>query len=156
MDPRDLNKYLKSEHYALPTIESVLSDLHGAQYFSVLDAAMAFLQVPLDNESSKLCTIATPFGRFVCKMCKTIPYGISSAPEVYQKIINQIFDGLEDIIPYMDDILIYGKSQEEHSRRPQVALSRAKKYNLHFSKTKLTVSEKNKIFRPHSQVQIKV
>lgn len=146
MDPRDLNKYLKREHYALPTIESTLSELHGSQYFTVLDAATAFLQVPLDSHSSKICTIATPFGRF---RYKTMPYGISSAPEVYQKIINQIFEGLDGVVPYMDDVLIYGRSQEEHNKRLEIALSRAKKFNLHFSKTKLQLSQQKIKFLGH-------
>lgn len=137
MDPRSLNKYIKREHYSLPTVENALAEVHGAEVFTVLDASTAFLQVPLDKHSSSLCTIATPFGRY---RYKTMPYGINSASEIYQKIINHILGGLEGVIPYIDDVLIFGKNIEEHNQRLKNVLDRARKYNLHFSKSKLQLA----------------
>lgn len=109
IDPWPLNKYLKRKHYILP-VEGVLGELNDAKIFTVLDASRAFLQIPLDTYSSKLCTITTPFGRY---KYKTMPYGISSAPEVFQKLVNVIYDGLEGVIPYMDDIQNYAQGQQE-------------------------------------------
>ncbi|GBN49081.1 hypothetical protein AVEN_38081-1 [Araneus ventricosus] len=95
MDPRGLNKYIKREHYPIPTHQSLFSELEGAKYFSLLDKSCAFLQIPLTEESSKLCTIATPFGRY--KVCR-LPYGLTSSPEVYQKTIENIFNGINGIL----------------------------------------------------------
>ncbi|UYV63288.1 K02A2.6-like [Cordylochernes scorpioides] len=64
VDPRKLNKYVQRARYILPTAETIFSELKGATGFSVFDASSAFWQVPLGKESTNLCTIATPFGRF--------------------------------------------------------------------------------------------
>jgi hypothetical protein len=84
LDPRDLNKAIRREHYQLPTIDEITSKLAGAEYFSVLDASSGFWQVCLDAESSKLCTFNTPFGRY--KFLR-LPFGINSAPEVFHRTV---------------------------------------------------------------------
>jgi len=82
LDPRDLNKAIKREHYKIPTVEDVASRLHGKRIFSIVDLKDGFWNIKLDNESSKLCTFNTPFGRYSFCRC---PFGISSIPEVFQK-----------------------------------------------------------------------
>ena len=64
IDHKDLNKALKREHYQLPTIEEITARMAGARYFSMLDARSGYWQIPLDEESLKLTTFNTPFGRF--------------------------------------------------------------------------------------------
>lgn len=64
LDPSDLNKAVKREHYQLPTVEEITSTLKGAKHFSVLDANSGFWQIPLDKESSDLCCFNTPFGQY--------------------------------------------------------------------------------------------
>ena len=63
IDPRPLNKALKRQHYPLPVIDDILPTLRNAKVFSVLDAKNEFWQLALDADSSKLTTMATPFGR---------------------------------------------------------------------------------------------
>lgn len=133
MDPRPLNKYIKREHYSIPTQQAIFSQLDGAKFFSVLDASSAFLQIQLSTESSKLCTIATPFGRY--KFCR-LPYGLVSSPEVYQRTIDYVFAQLEGILVYIDDILVYGKTEKEHDERLRAVLDRARKFGLKLSKEK--------------------
>ncbi|KAG8192393.1 hypothetical protein JTE90_017931, partial [Oedothorax gibbosus] len=124
---------IKREHYPIPTQQAIFSQIEGAKYFTVLDASSAFLQIPLAEESSKLCTIATPFGRYC--FCR-LPYGLASSPEVYQKAIDNIFSGLEGILVYIDDILVYGKTEEEHDIRLKSVLDMARKQGLNLSKEK--------------------
>ena len=64
LDPRPLNKAIKREHFQLPTTEEILSQMSGARYFSKLDASQGYWHLRVDDESSKLLTFATPFGRF--------------------------------------------------------------------------------------------
>lgn len=59
-----LNKYIKRERVQLPTFDTVVTSIRNAKYFAVLDASFAFHQIPLDEDSSKVCTIATPYGRY--------------------------------------------------------------------------------------------
>ena len=63
LDPRDLNKALKREHYSCPTIDDIAAKLHGARVFTVLDATSGYWQVKLDKKGSLLTTFNTPFGR---------------------------------------------------------------------------------------------
>ena len=62
IDPRDLNRAIKREHFPTKTIEEVVSRMPNAKIFSVLDASSGFWQIELDDDSSKLCTFNTPFG----------------------------------------------------------------------------------------------
>ncbi len=64
LDPRLLNNALKREHYALPTIDDVLPELHSAKVFSTFNLRSGYWHITLDDESSKLTTFQTPFGRY--------------------------------------------------------------------------------------------
>ena len=87
LDPKDLNKAILRENYPMPTIEEIATRLHGAKVFSVLDAKNGFWHVKLDEESSYLTTFHTPFGRY--RWCR-MPFGISSAPEVFQRRMHEL------------------------------------------------------------------
>ncbi|UYV73923.1 K02A2.6-like, partial [Cordylochernes scorpioides] len=137
MDPRELNKYVQRERYILPTAETIFSELKGATVFSVFDASSAFWQVPLDKESTNLCTIATPFGRF---RFKRLPYGLNSASEVFQRCINNILSGLQGTACYMDDILIYGNTMEEHNRNLETVLRRLEENNVKLNAKKQQIA----------------
>lgn len=127
LDPRELNKCLKREQYQLPTWEEIASRLHGAKYFSVLDANQGYWQIPLDDESSRLTTFNTPFGRY---RFLRMPFGIHSAQEVFHKRVNHLFEDLEGIETDIDDILIWGRTIEEHDQRLQAALDRTKRIGM--------------------------
>ena len=133
IDPRALNAGIKREHIRMPTQETIFSQLAGAKFFSCLDASSAFLQVPLTDRSSKMCTIGTPFGRF---RYKRLPFGITSASEVFQKAINKVLQGLEGVMAYIDDILVYGSTKEIHDARLTAVLNRAREFNLKLSREK--------------------
>ena len=89
LDPKDLNCAIQREHYPLPTIEDIATRLHGAKVFSVLDVRNGFWHVKLDESSSLLTTFHTPFG---CYRWKRMPFGISSAPEVFQRRMHELID----------------------------------------------------------------
>ena len=82
LDPRELNKHVKIPKLCLPTIDDVTSRLAKAQVFTVLDAKDGFLQVKLDEDSSKLTTFQTPFGRY---KWLGMPFGIYSASEEFSE-----------------------------------------------------------------------
>ncbi|GFX50424.1 hypothetical protein TNCV_339591 [Trichonephila clavipes] len=77
LDPRDINKVIKREHYQIPCTDDIISRLGGKKIFSVVDLKDGFWHVPLDEVSSEICSFNTPFGRY--KFNK-MPFGIVSAP----------------------------------------------------------------------------
>ena len=130
IDPRDLNKAIKCGYYPMKTIEEVVTRLPNAKVFSVLDARSGFWQVKLDEESSKLCTFNTPFGRY---MFKRLPFGLSSSQDVFQRIMSEMFEGVEVIV---DDLLIWGETKEQHNIRLKRVLKRARQCHLKLNKEK--------------------
>ena len=105
LDPRDLNVAIKREHFPMPTIEEIATRLNGAKLFSVFDASNGFWQVELDEESSVLTTFNTPFGRY---RWKRMPFGINSAPEVWQRRMREHIEGLKEVEVIADDFVIVG------------------------------------------------
>ena len=81
IDPHYLNLALKRSHYPLPVIEEILPELSKAKVFSKVDLKEGFLQVELDEESSKLTVFQTPWGRY---RCHRMPFGITPAPDIFQ------------------------------------------------------------------------
>ena len=80
IDPQPLNEALKHEHYRLPVLDDVLPKLRDAKVFSELDVREAYWHVKLDEESSKLTTIITPFGRY---RWKRLPFGCYALRNVF-------------------------------------------------------------------------
>ncbi|XP_075741826.1 uncharacterized protein LOC142792927 [Rhipicephalus microplus] len=133
MDPRAVNRSIKREHYPMPSPEDIESELAGAQYISRLDANAGFHQIPLDEATSRICTFATPFGRY---RFLRLAFGISSASEVFQKTLTEMFEGLPGVRVYVDDVLIWGDSKEEHDERVIAVLRRALEEGLTFNPAK--------------------
>lgn len=134
LDPRNLNKYVKKEQHLIPTLNEILPKLNNAKYFSVLDLKEGFYQVELDEESRKLCTFATPFGSF---NFNRLPFGLSTAPEIFQRKNEENFSNIPNIAIYIDDLLIYGKTIEEHDEALRNVINRARELNIKFNPKKL-------------------
>ena len=111
VDLRKLNQAVIREKYIIPTFDDIIHQLRGSTIFSKLDAQSGFWQLPLDPETAKLTTFITPYGRFYMKR---VPFGISSAPEIFMRVVSEILQGIEGVICYFDDILCYSKTKEEH------------------------------------------
>lgn len=126
LDPIALNKALLREHYPMPTLEDV-PKLAGANVFSTLDAASGFWQIKLDDSSSKLCTMSTPYGRYRFLL---MPFGIASAPEIFQAAMHHVLEGLPNVAVVMDDILLWGKTKQEHDHSLQLLLTPCREQNL--------------------------
>ena len=126
IDPKDLNQAIQREHYPMRTVEEVIARMPNAQYFTMLDASHGFWQIPLEHECALNTAFNTPYGRYYFKR---LPFGIKSAPEVFQKAMDQMFSGCPcEII--VDDILDWGETEEEHDRNLLKVLDRAREVHL--------------------------
>ncbi|XP_021346800.1 uncharacterized protein K02A2.6-like [Mizuhopecten yessoensis] len=114
LDPRNLNKAIKREHYPLKTAEDVAASLKSAKMFTEVDASSGFYQIKLAEESRWLTTFNTPFGRY---KFERVPFGITSAPEVFQRTLSHILENFEGCDVIIDDILVWGSNEDEHNDR---------------------------------------
>ena len=146
VDLKRLNQAVKREKFILPTLESVTSSLAGSCVFSLLDAASGFWQVPLAPESSELTTFITPMGRFCFKR---LTFGISSAPEIFQRKMSALLQGLEGVSVFMDDILVHGTNMEEHDRRLNRVITTIDKAGLRLNKEKCLLRKRQLNFLGH-------
>ena len=119
VDLTHLNKAVQREINPMPSVDENLAKLGDSKIFSKLDANSEFWQIPLDDESKLL--FVTPFGRFCFNR---LPFGISSAPEIFQRTMSKILEGSEGTLCQMDDVLIHGVDQSEHDGRVRAVLHR--------------------------------
>ncbi|GFT25449.1 transposon Tf2-6 polyprotein [Nephila pilipes] len=134
LDFRDLNKVIKREHYQIPCTDGIISRLEGKKIFSVVDLKDGFWHVLLDEVSSEICTFNTPFGRY--KFNK-LPFGIVSAPEVFQKRNQKLFGDIEGVEIYFDDIIVAGYNEDSHDAIMSKVLEKARSLNIKFNQNKL-------------------
>jgi hypothetical protein len=140
LDPRDLNQAIQRSNYQTPTVDELLPDLANAKVFTVLDAKDGFHQVKLTEESSKLTCFWTPFGRY---RYLRMPFGIKSAPEEWQRRIDEIIKGLPGVAAIADDILVYGcgdteeEYMQDHNKNLETMLKKAREVNLKLNKKKM-------------------
>ncbi|XP_065192403.1 uncharacterized protein K02A2.6-like [Sycon ciliatum] len=142
-DLKPLNDAVRRSHHQLPTVDETLGQIGDSTVFTKLDANSGFWQIPLDEASRLLTTFITPQGRF----CYTkLPFGISSAPEIFQQRMSAILQGLEGVVCQMDDILVHGRTQEEHDHRLRAVLTRLVLAGLTLNPAKYQFSAPNLTF----------
>lgn len=133
LDPSDLNREIKRQHYVIPTFDDLCARMPNAKIFSTLDAERGFWQIKLTKKSSEYTTFITLFGRY---RFNVMPYGISSATEVFQSCFDMIFGDIEGVVILIDDILVWGSTVQEHDERLKKVLDRAVERNVTFNKKK--------------------
>ena len=110
-DLRELDAVIKKTQYTLPLIQDVLRRRKGYSFLTKLDISMQFYTFCLDEESSKLCTIVTPFGTY---SYNRVPMGLKTAPGFAQARMEDVLRGIDDIEIYIDDIGVFTDSWDKH------------------------------------------
>ena len=123
VDLTALNKAVRREVYPMPTVDESIALLGGSKIFTKLDANSGFWQIDLCSESRKLTTFLTPFGRFAFNR---LPFGISSAPEIFSRAMSRLPCDIENVACHMDDVLVHGKDRKSHDRMLELVLERLK------------------------------
>ncbi|KAK3108916.1 hypothetical protein FSP39_018571 [Pinctada imbricata] len=136
VDYRQLNQRTKKDSYALPRVEDILDALSGNKYFTILDMKSGYHQIEV-HEAHKERTAFTvgPLGFYEYTR---MPFGLVNAPATYQRLMEQCFEGLHlDICYiYLDDLIIYAKTFEEHLERVEKIFQRLREVNLKLSPKK--------------------
>ncbi|XP_026330562.1 uncharacterized protein K02A2.6-like, partial [Hyposmocoma kahamanoa] len=127
-----LNPALLIDRYPLPKIEDVLVNLNGNQYFSKIDLSQAYNQVELD-ESKRYTVINTHRGLF---RYNRLVYGLASSVGIFQRIMTELLKGIPNVQVFLDDVIIGGKSENEHIHALEMVLRRLLGHGLKLKKSK--------------------
>ena len=130
------NEAVIPDRYPLPTLEELTTDFSGAKYFSKLDLKWGYLQVKLHEEARDITGMVTPLGLF---HWTRMPFGLSSAPSAFQKIIAIIIKDCEGSKNLLDDIAVWGKTKAEHDSRLDRVLRRLDNFNVRLNSSKCLV-----------------
>lgn len=104
------NRAIKREYFRLPLLDEMKLKLHGANFFSKLDLTSAFYHLELHEESRDLTTFLTEDGMF---RFTRLMFGVNCAPEIFQREMSRILGGVNNVIVYIDDILIFANNLED-------------------------------------------
>ena len=126
-DLTKLNANIKREVHSLPSVDYTLGKIGNSKIFSKTDANSAFWQRKLSDESKFLTTFITPWGRYCFER---LPYCISIGSEQFQKIMEEMWEGLEGLECQIDDMLVNGETQQIHDERLQAVLKRLAESNI--------------------------
>ena len=125
-----INQACIAHHYPLPRVDELLASLAGGQFFSKLDLLQAYLQLPLEEDSEEFVTVNTHKGLF---RYNRLPFGVSSAPSIFQQTIETLFKGVEGVLVY---ILITGSTLQEHLQTLDIVLEKLENSGLKLNKSK--------------------
>ena len=106
-----VNKAFKLDSYSIPKVEDLFATLAHGKAFSKLDMSQAYQQILLDDDSKKCVVVNTPrnLNRY-----NRLPFGISSALGIFQRVMECLLRGIPGVIIYLDDVLITGSLVDEH------------------------------------------
>ena len=128
-----VNPILDVDQYPLPKPQELLAALSGGQKFTKLDLSAAYQQMLLDDESCKLATVNTHLGLF---RYRHLPFGIASTPAIFQHAMDAILQGIPHVICYIDDLLVTGKTEEEHLQNLTQVLHKLKEQGMRLKEAK--------------------
>lgn len=129
VDYRPLNGKTRKDAFPLPRIEESLDALSGARWFSTIDLASGYNQVPVLEKDRPKTAFCTPFGLFEFNR---MPFGLCNAPSTFQRLMQRMFGDQQgqSLLLYLDDIVIYSSSVEQHLQRLEMVLGRLQKEGL--------------------------
>ena len=133
IDMRQANKAILRERFPMPNIDETLQQMNGASVFSRLDLTEAFHQIEISEQSRYITTFVCHKGLY---RYKRLNYGVSSASELFQRILQQILQDIPNCKNIVDDIIIYADNQEDHDKVLKMVLTRLRDKGLVLNKKK--------------------
>jgi len=145
VDYRALNEVTVKDNYPLPRVDELLDQLHGAKYFTTMDLSSAYYQIPMHEDDVYKTTFSTRYGLFEWVV---MPMGLSNSPATCQRVMNEMLGPYLDKFAfiYLDDIMIFSKTAEEHLMHVQLVLEALDRYNFKVKLTKCTFAKRQTRF----------
>ena len=141
-----INQAAKLDNYPIPKIEDLYATLGGGMEFTKLDLSQAYQQLELDEELKKYTTINTLKGLF---RYNRLPYGIASAPGIFQHTIESLLQGIPQVVVRIDDILVTGKTRDKHLENLKEVLTRLDKAGIRLKLKKCVFLQNQVIYLEH-------
>src|SRR3569833_406237 len=148
VDYRMLNQMSVKSRYPLPRIDDMLDTVSGAKFFTSLDLTSGYWQIRISEADVPKTAFRTPFGHFEWRV---LPFGLTNAPATFQSVMNGIFEPyLRDfVVVYLDDILIFSKSEEEHEAHVRLVLEILRRERFYVCKDKRSFVQSENKFLGH-------
>ncbi|KAJ9536387.1 hypothetical protein OSB04_un000447 [Centaurea solstitialis] len=142
IDYRELNRVTIRNRYPLPRIDDLFDQLQGAKYFSKIDLRLGYHQLRVKEQDVAKTSFRTRYGHYEFLV---MPFGLTNAPAVFMDLMNRVFSAYLDkfVIVFIDDILVFSKSKEEHEDHLRIVLGtlRDKKLYAKFSKCEFCLEQ---------------
>lgn len=142
---RQLNKVTIKNKYPLLRIDDLMDQLVGARVFSKIDLRSGYHQIEVKDEDIQKTTFRTRYGHYEYSM---MPFGVTSTPGVFMEYMNRIFHAYlgRFVVVFIDDILIYSKSEEEHAEHLRIVLQVLKEKKLYAKLSGLSFGWRRLVF----------
>lgn len=149
VDYRQLNMITEKVSFPMPDIQLLLDCLAGAKIFSSIDLGQAYYQVELSEKSRDVTAFSTKEGQF---RFNRIPFGLATAPATFQKLMHDMLAGVifKGVIVYLDDILVYGRTVEDHNEILKDVFNRIRESGLRINPEKCKFYQKELVFLGHT------
>ena len=148
VDYRRLNSCTVKDAYPLPRIEDNLDALQGAKWFSSMDLASGYWQVAMAGEDKEKAAFATRYGLWEWNV---MPFGLCNAPATFQRLMEKVLAGLQwkTAVVYLDDVIVYGRTFEEHLERLEEVFQRLQAAGLKLKPSKCQFAQREVAFLGH-------
>lgn len=128
VDLRGPNRCIIRSPFRMPTLEAILTDLHGACWFSTIDLSSAFFHVELHQDSRHLTNF---FAGNATYRFKRLPFGLCNSPDIFQEIMQTVvLADCNGVVNYLDDILVSGRTKDEHDKNLEAVLRKLQEHNV--------------------------
>ena len=128
VDYRRLNGVSESDAYPMPRIDELIDKLGKSSFISTIDLTRGYWQVPVAKEDRHKTAFATPYGFY---QFNVMPFGLQGAPATFQRLMDQVLQGLEEFsAAYLDDVVIYSETWEEHLEHVRRVLQKLREAGL--------------------------
>ena len=145
-DYRKLNSITTRPTFNIPHLFNFVKSLKSSKIFSKIDLRKAYYHVPMTAESRDKTTITTPFGNFCFKM---MPFGLCGAPSMFMRLMSEVVQGLTNIFIYLDDVIVFSSSAEDHKMHLSALFQRLAKYGLKVNEEKCRLGVEELDFLGH-------
>src|ERR1043165_5449033 len=148
IDYRKINAITEIDAHPLPRIDEMLEEFRGAKWFSSIDLASGYWQIEMEEKDKKKTAFTCWLGLY---QFEVMPFGLMNAPPTFQRMMNKLFREwlYEFVMVYIDDIIIYSKTFEEHMVHVEKVLQKLKEANLMLKLKKCKWCEQNIEFLGH-------